>query len=93
MLQTCPEETYQKGVLVKLLQEAGGGEGSRPSEEIYAKIKNNYFKSFLVRFQNKLIVNNLIQHSNQQQSLKPENTEVILRLILRFYTKKKGRYL
>jgi len=39
MLQTCPEETYQKGVLVKLLQEAGGGEGSRPSEEIYAKIK------------------------------------------------------
>lgn len=60
----CPEETYQKGVLVELLQEAGSGEGSRPSEEIYAKIKNYYFKSFLVRFQNKPIANNLFQHSS-----------------------------
>lgn len=56
----CPEETYQKGVLVKLLQEAGDGEGSRPSEEIYARIKYYYFKNFLVRFQNKPIANNLI---------------------------------
>lgn len=50
MLEIFHEETYQKDVWVKLLQEAGDGKGSRPSMEIYAKIKKNYFKSFLVSF-------------------------------------------
>lgn len=60
MLQIFHEETYQQDVWVKLLQEAGDGKGSRTSVEIYAKIQNHYFKSFLVSLRNKPTINNLI---------------------------------
>lgn len=58
MMQIYNEETYQKDVWAKLLEEAGDGKGSRPSVETYAKIQNHCFKSFLVSFQNKHTVNN-----------------------------------
>lgn len=60
MLQIFHEETYQKDIWVKLLQEAGDGKESTPSVKIYAKIQNHYFESFQVSFQNKLTMNNLI---------------------------------